>query len=464
MIKKYNNFINESAKDISAEKKMKRAFMQIQLNFGFFAELMFNLAIVESSPKMGVKTMATDGVNIAYNPEFVNKLTDNGTIFIIIHEIMHNANLHFARQAFREHKLWNKACDYAINLLIADLAKESGKFEKPTENGEFIGLLDERFRNMNAEQIYDLLEKEKLENKDKGKGQPSKGQGKGQPGDGNEGDEDEGDEDEGDGSVGDFGEDIREPGSLTGKGETIYEGSDIIKEATTKKELADIWDRIKIEASTKNMGSGSASFDRWVRNINKPKINWRNELKKFITNVFNELDFGFYNKRFIGGGQYLPAAKDIDTSSYQNVVIAIDTSGSISDDTLAKFATEMMSLFKKYLILKVIVIWCDANIPKNGVQQFDMADKTFDLKKLKPVGGGGTSFKPPFEWIKKNLLAKRIEPAFVIYFTDAAGEAPGINEFDIRKYSNRVLWVITDTESAPHIKFGKKIYIDKIVK
>jgi predicted metal-dependent peptidase len=350
--------------------------------------------------------------------------------------------------------LWNKACDYAINLLIADLAQESKKFEKPTENGKFIGLLDERFRNMNAEQIYEVLEKEKSESKDNGK--PS--QGKGQPS-GGEGDGDNG---EGEDSVGDFGDDIREPGSLTGKGETIYEGSDVIKEVTTTKELADVWDRIRIEASTKNMGSGSESFDRWVRNINKPKINWKNELKKFITNVFNELDFGFYNKRFIGGGQYLPAAKDIDTSSYQNVVIAIDTSGSISDDTLAKFASEMMSLFKKYLILKVIVIWCDSDIPKNGVQQFDMADKTFDLKKLKPVGGGGTSFKPPFEWIKKNLLAKRIEPAFVIYFTDACGDAPGINEYDIRKYSNRVLWVITETESAPHIKFGKKIYIDKI--
>jgi len=182
-------------------------------------------------------------------------------------------------------------------------------------------------------------------------------------------------------------------------------------------------------------------------------------LKKFVAQVFDQLDYGFFNKRFIAGGDYLPGPKLADTGSYENVVIAIDTSGSISDDTLGKFASEMLKLFKLYSIKKCHIVWCDSEI--SSVQTFDV-DSTFKIEKLKPSGGGGTSFKPPFKWIQQNILKKGKTPAFVIYFTDAFGDAPTPGEYGIRGYHNRVLWVVTENDNADHIKFGKKIYIDKI--
>jgi predicted metal-dependent peptidase len=320
---------------------------------------------------------------------------------------------------------------------------------------------------MNAEQIYDILEKDpsQLPPPPKGGG----GSGQGQPGQPGQGTPQQG---QGAGSQTGPGRqapngglpegDIRKPGSLDGCGTKVYEGSKSINEAESTKDLEEAWRKIRDDAATRNQGTGSDSFDRWVRKLNKPKINWRVELRKFVKNVFDELDFGYSNKRFIWQDKHLPTAKEIDTSSYQNVVIAIDTSGSIGDETLGKFATEMMKLFKDYAIQEVTVIWCDSEIPRGGIQQFAVADKNFDLKKLKPVGGGGTSFKPPFMWVEQYLIKKHKTPAFMIYFTDACGDAPLPTQFRIREYHDRVMWVITETESAPHIKFGKKIFIDKL--
>ena len=119
-----------------------------------------------------------------------------------------------------------------------------------------------------------------------------------------------------------------------------------------------------------------------------------------------------------------------------------------------------MKLFKLYSIRNLYVIWCDSRIC--DVQVINVADGSFDFNKLKPCGGGGTSFKPPFEWVHKNILKKGKIPAFMIYFTDAYGDAPSQNEYNIRTYGNRVLWVITENDSASHLKFGKKLFIDKM--
>ena len=94
---------------------------------------------------------------------------------------------------------------------------------------------------------------------------------------------------------------------------------------------------------------------------------------------------------------------------------------------------------------------------------FILSETQFKIDKLKPKGGGGTSFKPPFKWVQNNILKKGKIPAFMVYFTDAYGDAPNIGEYSIKSYANRVLWVITNNDQASNIKFGKRIFIDKIL-
>ena len=453
MILKLNESINNDAKNATAFSKIRKSYTQIICNLGFFADLLFQLNMIEASPDSDINTMATDGKSIAYSPEFVDMLSQEEVVFVIIHEIMHNANFHFARQSGRNHELWNEAADYAINIQIDDMAKEMNRniLRAPAKI-----LLDQQYRNMSAEQIYDILEKNQKSDKKPGDkpGGPGGDPGPGKPGKGKPG--------KGDGPGLD---DVRKPGSLDKSGPKVYKGNNEFDDAKNEKELEDKWSIARKVAGQKNIGTGSGSMDRWIKKINKPKINWRIELKKFVSSIYDEKDYSYFNKNYIDTGEYLSGIKDVDTSTFDNVVIAIDTSGSITDETLAKFGAELMKIFKTFTVNNCYVLWCDSGkdgMP-NDVQLFKIADRNFKLEKLKPKGGGGTSFKPPFNWIQKNLIKKGKIPAFVIYFTDACGTAPSQGEYDIKRYVKKVLWVITENDDASNITFGKKIYIDKIL-
>ena len=455
-----NEAINTDVMDRKSLTTIRHCFTQIITNLGFFADLLFQLNIIEARPGSGVDTMATDGKSIVYCPAFVNTLTEEEVSFVIIHEIMHNANFHFARQSGRDHDLWNQAADYAINIQIDDMSKELPRkiLKAPSKI-----LLDEAYRGMNAEQIYDILEKNGGK---KGKGKPGQGQGQGQgqPGQGGQGQPGQGQGQPGSGQPGGTPEnDIRKPGSLDGAGTEVYGGNKEFQDAQSSQELEDKWAIARKVAGQKNIGTGSSSMDRWIKKINKAKVNWKVELKKFVSTIYDEKDYAYFNKNYIHMGDYVSGIKDVDTSTFDNVVVAIDTSGSITTDTLAKFGAELLKIFKTYTVNNCYVIWCDSQIPKDGVQLFKVADKNFKLDKLQPKGGGGTSFKPPFEWVQKNLIKKGKIPAFLIYFTDAYGDAPAQNEYDIKRYVKKVLWVITENDDASNIKFGKKIYIDKIL-
>ena len=574
---------SENIRDISALNKFRRSFTMIISNFKFFAELLFNLKIIEAKPGSRFKTMATDGKSIIYNPDFVNKLSEEEVIFVILHEIMHCANLHFARLGGRNAKMWNYAGDYAINIQLSDMQKDmdTKTIQVPTEI-----LLDERFRNMSAELIYDVLYKEnppddsekgdgdgegesepiviepgqKVRIKSTGKtgivrevngddyvideieedsqnvveklilkhlitlneecklptiGNPQsysrddfvpivkagetqsggKGggeevevegdpQGEQQPGGLRGGDDDDpwvedgkglgsGDEEtedeDGSGGSGEeggdmkdsiIGQDIAEPGSISDKdGETVYEGNTSL-DKMSKNEVKDAWKKIRIDAASNTRGTGSASFDRWIRKTTKPKVNWKAELKKFVSQIFNELNYANFNKRFMARGLYIPGLKRVDKSIFDNVIIAIDTSGSINDVTLGKFGSELESLFKKHKIKKCHIIWCDSEI--KSVQTFDTHKQKFKLERLVAKGGGGTSFVPPFVWVQKNILKKGKVPAFFLYFTDAYGDAPKIGQYGVKTYAKRVLWIVTDNLDASNLKFGKKIYLDSM--
>ena len=463
--------LNESVAEGVDEKAyglMRQSYMQIVTSLPFFAELLFNLAIYEASSESGVDTMATDGRSIFYNAEFVKGLKPGVCTFVLIHEIMHNANFHFARQGGRDHELWNYAADYAINIPISDLAQGT--------KGKAIGMqvpspdemcFDEKYRGMNAEMIYDILEKNPPPpKKGGGGGKPGQGQGKPGQGQGTPGQQPGQGQGSGPGRPAPKGGglpsgDVRSPGSLSPKnGKQVYSGGKHVAEATNSTQLEEEWRRIRNDAATKNQGTGSDSFDRWVKSLNNPKVNWRNELRRFVGTILNNWDFAMGNRRFIHAGKYYPGLKEADPDGFEDVVIAIDTSGSITDETLGKFGTELVSLFKEYAIT-AHVIWCDASIPDGGVQDFDLQDKKFALHKLEPKGGGGTSFHPPFMWIKTNLLDKGKTPAFVIYFTDADGDCPSSMQYGISRYQNKVMWIVTDKDDTNKIHFGKCIFIDK---
>ena len=584
--------INEGKIDFAASSRVRQSIMLIMSHFGFFADLFLQLKIGEASPGSKIKTMATDGKSILYNVDFVKTLTTEQLAFVLLHELLHNANFHFARQGERNHMRWNRAADYAINLQIVQLEEETKyqTFSPPPRillSDEYkIKNQDGSWSIMSAEEIYAILE-EKAKNKPKqpkmppppppppieikpgmkvrikstgktgiireikgGKyiideieeefqniveslffpilnedvsnlptiGDPKsfdrnefvpivkkpkkpKGGPKGpkQPpskeeieyegedeeeeeeeeegdddGDGDDDDDDDGDEDDGDGEDGDpdlTDGDIRKPGSLDEEGEPIegYEGSEELQKAKPG-ELAKQWTDNVTNAKVKNAGTGSKSMDRRFSKIDKPKVNWKQRLRQFVNSVFaKEPFYGYFNKKFMGQDdpEYLPGIKYPNSEGFRRIVLIIDTSGSITEETLSKFATEFYGILKDKKVLETIFIWCDDEIqgkpdvvPTTEIKSPGEFSKYLNSY-VHARGGGGTSFIPPFRWIEANLIKKGQTPSFVVYFTDAAGPAPRYSDFSIPTYAKKILWVITDADSAPNITFGEKIFIDK---
>ena len=128
-------------------RRIQKARTALVLDHPFFGSLLFRLKECECR---SIQTMATDGLSLYYNPEFVETLNAATLAGTLAHEVMHPALHHHVRRSGRDPKRWNMACDYAINPLLVDagLSLPEGV------------LLDNRFRGMSAEQIYNLLESE----------------------------------------------------------------------------------------------------------------------------------------------------------------------------------------------------------------------------------------------------------------------------------------------------------------
>ncbi len=141
--------------DQEAFKKMTRAKILLLAKAAFFGQLAVRLEFKEDR-NLPYKTMATDGLKILYDPDFVKARTDEEIRWVICHEIMHCALYHFLRKQANP-TTWNAAADYAINQLIDPNKYDEGDYKKAIGKMPEGGLLDKKYEGWSAEQIYQHL-------------------------------------------------------------------------------------------------------------------------------------------------------------------------------------------------------------------------------------------------------------------------------------------------------------------
>jgi hypothetical protein len=179
VVENFDPTLNESdyQKEIDARVKVHRNLLWINARKGFFAQLLSKLNIYGvSDPRY--QTMCTNGFNIQYHPDFVLGQSDPAIRFVLCHEILHCVGDHMSRRGSRDPLLWNYACDYAINPIL-NVEVVGGAFEWPANlDGSRMGLYEEKYEGMKAEDIYDLLvdDKQQQEKADEAfKDDPQKG-------------------------------------------------------------------------------------------------------------------------------------------------------------------------------------------------------------------------------------------------------------------------------------------------
>lgn len=204
--------------------------------------------------------------------------------------------------------------------------------------------------------------------------------------------------------------------------------------------MAAEWKVATVQAANAAKASGKlpGSLEHFIEGIVTPKVDWRAQLHRFFTSVSKD-DYSWLrpNKRFLNMGLYLPS---LHSESMGPVAIAIDTSGSIDNATLQAFGSEIRALTASARPSEIHVIYCDAEV--NHVDVFT-PDEHMEFK---PHGGGGTDFRPPFDYLQEN----NIRPEVFVYLTDMYGPFP-----DDPGYPT--IWCATSDVVAP---FGQTIPIE----
>ena len=296
-------------------------------------------------PDTSIETACTNGKVIKYNPDFIDSLTPEQVKGVLAHEVLHVAFFHHTRRGNRDPKGWNVAADYAINPML----KESG-FVLPAGI-----LLSAKYTGKTAEKIYSLLPEEERK------------------------------------EGGGFGEVEDTPQKNDPQGE----------EAMIKTAM------IRAAMIAKRQGKLPDCIDRMIKEILQPKINWREVLARFLSEIVRtDYTWKKPSSRYLHTGIYLPS---LESEEPGKIILMVDTSGSIDGELINQFAGEAQEIAQSFNT-GFQILYVDTAV--QGVQDIEPDEPV----RLDPKGGGGTNFRPGFEYITENDL----QPKAVIYLTDGA--------------------------------------------
>ena len=381
----------------------------------------------------GVPTAYTDGINKRYGEEFLAKLKDEEINGLVLHENGHVFYRHVTHQKklFKENpKLANVAADFVVNDMIVELKDKSIVLPEG-------GLYNPMFHNWSMVKVYDYLKKRKQQLEQEGQGGQG-GQG-GQPqGSGSPGGETLNDKD----GVTDIDKLLKNLNDHDSLDEHDYEAGGEMDEAEVGEKI----DRALREGGLL-AGILGGNRNRQIDQLLEPRVDWREALREFVmAQCAGRSDYTWrrFNNRQVANDIYMPS---VINETIGEIVVAIDTSGSIGAEELTEFASELASICDAVTPEKVRVLWWDTKVHGEQVFQGNYGGLAHMLK---PVGGGGTSVSCVSEY----LVKKNANVECVVVFTD------GYLENNI-KWTHRAptLWMVTQNKSfEPPV--GKKVFLE----
>jgi predicted metal-dependent peptidase len=340
----------------------------------FFGNMATRLKVVEATD--WCPTAATDGRHLFYSVPFFAKMTNKEVEFVIAHEILHCVYDHMTRREKRDPQIHNIAADYIVNnILVRDKIGD-----KPKDIPIF---QDFKYDGWTSEEVYDEIFSKYDEEELKQLGQLL--------------DEHIDWDKDGDNQSNGGGKKQKKQGD---------------KPSYSKEELRKIRDEIKesMMSSAQSTGAGNLpkEIQRMIKELTEPKMNWREILQQQIqSTIKNDFTFSRPSRKGWHTGAILPGLNFQDTI---DLCIAIDMSGSISNEQAQVFLSEVKSIMDQYQDYQ-IKIWCFDTEVYNE-QDFDAAND--DLLSYEVQGGGGTDFDTNWRYMKDNDIV----PKKFIMFTD----------------------------------------------
>ena len=412
-------------KQLTAEQRLSKAVVAI-MGHDRYRALAGVLMIGEKTVHDDIPTACTNGRDVKYGRAFVDKQTDAELRGLVLHED-EGHKLHRHLDVWRwmydiDPFLANCACDYVINIKIVDDNKDDG-FAKLPEGG----LVDERFRGMDEAQVFHILRKEQ-------DSQPP----------GGSGGSDSQDNESGSGSGQADGLENGTLQSGAGLDQHDWDGAQELSDEEKHELARDIDEAIRQGALAAGKMGGTGNRD--LGELLQPQVDWREVLREFVQTTCAGSDYSTYarpNRRLMSQGIVMPSGI---SEQVGELVIAIDTSGSIGQLELTAFLSEVKGVCDTVKPDKVRLLYWGCSVV--GDESYDMHELEQLTTSTKPKDGGGTDVR----CVTQYMAEEGIKPQATIVLTD------GYLFGGWGDWTCPVLWAILDHETAlPEV--GKAVHI-----
>lgn len=334
-------------------------------------------------------TACTDGTRVIFDPEFAEKLTEEGMLFVLLHEVLHCALEHCMRGKGLDQFVYNIACDIVVNSMIMEMWGVDS-FELAGEEMMHLTPDGREGRLFSSEEVYYML----LENQ-------------------------------------------REEPDARARYETApsCDRHDIWQTIEDTGQLKDMWNgNIQQAAKACGNASGMPPSLRKVEEdlLHRSRLNWRQLLHDFLQQGSFDYTFLPPDRRFSGSEFFLPSYEPDETGgNARDIWVCVDTSGSVEDDELAQILAEIADAMRQ-AGLSGMLSFFDTEISEPV--PFETRE---EFRKITPQGGGGTDFHCIFKYLKEHLLSEL--PRAILICTDGCAPWPREKE----ALGVPVLWLLT---------------------
>lgn len=396
----------------------------------FLAVLALRMGSIADNSKAAA--MSTDGYDFFYNEGWIEQASIEDVQFAMASCALHAGLLHTTRRGNRDQEHWDKACDYAVNSILKDCGYAMREDS----------LYDAKYAGLSADQIYSMLLPQPQQQK-----QQKQGQGQDQTQDQDQDQTQDQNQNQNQQPAKGHGKDFsgcrdsqtadrhqNQQSQSQGQGQDQNRGQQQQASAAEIKELENELKENFAQAIAAGKAAGQlpGGLQRLANEyFNPPQVDWKELLRAYMIKPKNdEYTWNRGNRRYLSQDLYLPTQRSVGSGE---VVVCIDTSGSLTETQLQEFADEINDIVETVKPEKTYVLYCDTHI--QHVDEFNQGEPL----SFKAHGGGGTDFEPPFAWIKE----KSLTPEVFVYCTDGYCNFPA----EITDYPT--IWVVNSEVTPP---------------
>jgi len=342
-------------------------------------------------------TARTNGVDEEYGRAFIRDCSDKALRGGVLHELGHKMWRHpttWLHLWKKNPRKANMAADFVVNLWVYDLIR-AGVDASMDWPAPAICLLDENYRGMSVQQVFDLLP------------------------------DGDGDDD--------------------GMDDHDWESAQQMSDEQVQELAEQIDSALRQGALVASKAGTGGELDLGA--LLRPKVDWRKELRDFISTTCAGNDYATWakpNRRFIGAGFYMPSGV---SEQVGELVIGVDTSGSIGGAALRAFLSEVVGICEQVKPSRVRLLYWDTEVCRDEVYEFGQLDQLG--QSTKPAGGGGTDAACVPQYMANN----KIKPQAVVMLTDGYVSSWGA-------WSVPVLWCVIGSKKVPPV--GRVVHVEDV--